>query len=103
MSKTPLEQLDAEIAAYEAIRERVEAEHPDEWVVVHGGEVAGFHSTLDQAADDAVSRFGRGPYLIRQVGAPPMTFANAFTTELFTPIAVRSPRCCPAGCSLQSA
>ena len=64
--------LKTEIAAYERMRDDLELEHFGEWVVVHDEKLAGTYESLEKAADDAVQRFGRGPYLIRQVGAPPL-------------------------------
>ncbi len=65
--------IDDEIAAYEKIREGLEARHLGEWVVMRNGELVGTYESFDKASGDAVARFGRGPYLIRQVGAPPIT------------------------------
>ena len=31
----------------------------------------GFFETFQDAAQNAVARYGRGPFLIRQIGAPP--------------------------------
>ena len=64
--------LSEEIAAYEAIRPELEADHFGKWVVMHGGEVVGTYTAFERAADDAVRRFGRGPYLIRQIGQTPL-------------------------------
>ncbi len=64
--------LKNEIAAYERMRNDLEVEHLGEWVVVRDEELAGTYQSFEEAADDAVQRFGRGPYLIRQVGAPPL-------------------------------
>lgn len=38
-------QIDEEIAAYEAIQARLEAEHLGDWVVIHNREVFGFFET----------------------------------------------------------
>jgi hypothetical protein len=38
--------------------------------VFHGGQLVGSFDNLDNAAHEAVTRFGRGPYLIRRVGDP---------------------------------
>lgn len=65
--------LEKEIAVYEKIRDRLEAEHHRKWVVIHGEQLVGTYEDFEDAAADAVKRFGRGPYLIRQVGAPPVT------------------------------
>ena len=65
--------LDSEIAAYGKIQAKLEAEHTGKWVLVHDGSLIDLYDAFEAAAEDAVKRFGRGPYLIRQVGAPPVT------------------------------
>ena len=62
--------LDEQIAVYESMRDDLEREHMGKWVVVHGGVVAGYFETHWDAAGAAVQRFGDGPYLIREIGAP---------------------------------
>jgi hypothetical protein len=42
------------------------------WVVFKGAALVAIYDTFEVAAEDAVSRFGRGPYLIRQIGAAPI-------------------------------
>ncbi len=64
--------LRKEIGAYEAMLDDLELEHMDEWVVVHDEKLVGSYETFQDAADDAIARFGRGPYLIRLVGEPPI-------------------------------
>ena len=63
--------LTKEIAAFDELKEQLEAKHLGKWVVFRGEELKGIYDTLDDAAVDAVRRFGRGPYLIRQIGKPP--------------------------------
>lgn len=63
--------LKTEIAAYERMRDDLELEHFGKWVVVHDEKLVGTYETFEKAAEIAVERFGRGPYLIRRVGAPP--------------------------------
>ena len=65
--------LDKEIAAFEKMRDRLEREHLHKWVVIHGEDLSGSYDDFQDAAADATRQFGRGPYLIRQVGAPPAT------------------------------
>ena len=65
--------LSKEIAAYDRFRGELETDHFGEWVVVHDEHLAGTYADFQDAAADAVRRFGRGPYLIRRVGAPPVT------------------------------
>lgn len=62
-----------EIAAYEAMRADLESAHLGEWAVVHDQELIGTYPSFDLAARDAVQRFGRGPYLIRQIGVAELT------------------------------
>ncbi len=64
--------LSNEIAAYERMRNDLEVDHLGEWVVVRDEKLVGTYESLEKAADDAVQRFGRGPYLIRRIGAPPL-------------------------------
>ena len=59
-----------QIAAYEERQQEFEAEHPQKWVVFYDEQLQGFFESFEDAADYAVQHFGRGPYLIRQVGVP---------------------------------
>lgn len=65
--------IDTELAAYEGMRAQLESEHMGKWVVVQDGKLVGTYDSFEAAAEDAVRKFGRGPYLIRQVGAPSIT------------------------------
>jgi len=62
--------LERDIAAFDRLRSELEAEHHRQWVVFHQGILAGVFPDFETAAATAVERFDRGPYLIRQVGAP---------------------------------
>jgi hypothetical protein len=64
--------LETEIAAFERQRDELEKHYTGKFVVFHGEEFIGAFDTLNNAAAEAVRRFGRGPYLIRQIGAPPV-------------------------------
>ena len=66
-------ELDREIAAYETMRADLENRHMGEWVLVHDEKLFGIYPSFDDAAQVAVKEFGRGPYLIRQIGAAPVT------------------------------
>lgn len=68
-----MSRLTDEIAAYESMQRTLELDHMGKWVVIHDKELAGIHESFEEAAEDAVNRFGSGPYLIREVGAGPMT------------------------------
>lgn len=65
-------EIDKEIAAYEAMRSDLEAHQMGKWVLLYDSKLMGTYETFEKAAEDAVRRFGSGPYLIRQVGAPPV-------------------------------
>ena len=62
-----------EIAAYEEMRADLEAEHLGKWALVHNEELTGIFESFEQAAETAVEQFGRGPYLIREIGQAPVT------------------------------
>ena len=68
---TAVNALRREIDAYERMQDHLEANHFRKWVVVHDEELIGTYESFEDAAIDAAKRFGRGPYLIRQVAAPP--------------------------------
>ncbi|MBX9846084.1 MAG: hypothetical protein K2Z80_30195 [Xanthobacteraceae bacterium] len=61
--------LQEDIAAFDAMRRDLETRHNGKWVLFHNRVLIGVYETFDQAANEAVKRFGRGPYLIRQIGA----------------------------------
>ena len=63
--------LKDEIAAYERMRSDLETDHNGQWIVMCGERLVGAYDDFQKAAAEAVRRFGRGPYLIRQVGAGP--------------------------------
>ena len=67
--------LSEEIAAYERMQDALETDHFGEWVVVRDGELIGTYLAFEDAALTARRRFGRGPYLIRQVGEGPVTLS----------------------------
>lgn len=79
--------LDREIAAFEAQRETLEAHHMGKFVVIRGDALAGSFDSLDAAAAFAVRQFGRGPYLIRQIGVPP---AHLPASVLYQPMSAYS-------------
>ena len=75
-------ELDREIAAYETIRADLENQHMGKWILIFNEKLIGVFSSFDEAAKDAVEKFGRGPYLIRQVGAPPITMPASVVYHL---------------------
>jgi hypothetical protein len=66
-------ELKDEIAAYDTISADLEAASLGKWALVHDRALIGIYDSFDMAAAEAVRQFGRGPYLIRQIGAPPIT------------------------------
>jgi hypothetical protein len=62
-----MEEIPNEAAAYELLKDHLEAHHKGEWVLIKDGKLIGTYETFEDADSDAVSRFGRGPCLIRQV------------------------------------
>jgi len=60
-----------EISAYERMRDSLETDHFGQWVLLHHEKLIGTYESFESVADDAVQRFGEGPYLIRQIGIPP--------------------------------
>ena len=63
--------LSKDIAAFDAMRAELEMDHNGKWIVIHDRELVGdYYDEFEQAAEFAVEKFGGGPYLIRQVGAP---------------------------------
>lgn len=62
--------LDKEIAAYKLMEPELIKHHAGKFVVVHDEKLAGSYDNFETAANEAIKQFGKGPYLIRQVGAP---------------------------------
>lgn len=79
---TAMIELDREIAAYETMRADLENRHMGEWVLVYNESLIGVYPSFDDAAQVAVQAFGRGPYLIRQIGAPPITMPASVVYSL---------------------
>ncbi len=82
-SKDVLTLLSKEQAAYETRREELERDHNGEWVIFHGGELVGIYGDFQDAAEDALHKFGLGPYLIEQVGMPQPQLRSFL---LYTPV-----------------
>lgn len=66
---TKIEDLKPDLDAFEACREGLETDHGGQFVVFHAASFEGAYDSFDEAAKDAVTRFGDAPFLIRQVGA----------------------------------
>ena len=75
--------VNAEIAAYADMKQALEEKYMGKWVLLHEGKLISAYESFDDAATDAVAKFGRGPYLIRQVGAPAITLP---ASVMFRPV-----------------
>ncbi len=60
--------LDKEIAAYNQMRDDLLKHHAGKFVVIKDESLIGAYDNFNNAATEATRRFGKGPYLIRQVG-----------------------------------
>ena len=60
--------LKEEITAYEDMRGDLELDHYGKWVIICDKKLAGAYDSNEEAAEEAVKRFGRGPFLIKRVG-----------------------------------
>ncbi len=72
----PMSDLTADIAAFERMRLKLEAEQNGSWVLFRHGQFVEAFEDFEQAATAAVDRFDTGPYLIRQVGAGPIQLSG---------------------------
>jgi len=68
--------LKIDIAAFERMKDELEAKHLHAWVLFHHGLFVDAFPDFEAAATTAVERFDHGPYLIRQVGAGPVQLAG---------------------------
>lgn len=84
MAPQDIHALDKEIQAFDAQKAELEKTYPGKFVVFKDEKLVGAWDTLDAAAQRAVALFGRGPYLIRQVGAPRPTLP---ASVLYRPVA----------------
>ena len=66
-----------DISAYETMQAELEAKHLGKWAVVYKRELINVYDTFDEAAADAVAKFGRGPYLIRRIGSHTVTLPTS--------------------------
>jgi hypothetical protein len=67
----------ADIIAYEAMRSELEASHIGSWVLVYDRDLVGIYDSFESAAGVAVSKFGKGPYLIRRIGSASVTLPTS--------------------------
>lgn len=62
-----------DIVAYEKLQQKLESENMGKWVVIHNQKLISIYDNFESAAEEAVKKFGAGPYLIRQIGAQSLT------------------------------
>ena len=79
MNSTP-HILDNDIKKFCEMSDELNQYHADKFILVFEGRFISSFDTFDNAARYAVKNFGKGPYLIRQVGAP---------TEMSMPASVK--------------
>ena len=60
--------LQAELATLAREKEHLEREHKGKFVLIQGDEVIDAFDAFETAADEGLNRFGRKPFLIRQIG-----------------------------------
>jgi hypothetical protein len=66
-------ELATERKLFEKLRRDLEASAKGQWVLIRDSELIGTFPSFEAAAGEAVRRFGRGPYLIREIGAADVT------------------------------
>lgn len=64
-----MDALSKQMEAYEEMRDILEMDHFGKWVVFYDEQLVDTYPSFQDAAQDAAHKYGRGPYLIRQVGA----------------------------------
>lgn len=64
-----MDALSKQMEAYEEMRDTLEMDHFGKWVVFYDEQLVDTYPSFQDAAQDAAHKYGRGPYLIRQVGA----------------------------------
>ena len=78
--------LSDNIAAYDELRSELEMDHNGEWIVIHDRKISGYFESMQEATQRAVEAFGTGPYLIRQIGAPPITLPTSVLYQRWEPV-----------------
>jgi hypothetical protein len=63
--------LKKDIEFYLTKKEELELAHTGKWVLIYDQKIVNIQDSFEKAAVEAVKLFGDGPYLLRQIGAPP--------------------------------
>jgi hypothetical protein len=66
----PLAHIAEEIATYRAHLQEMAREHTDEFVLIKGKEIIGFFPDYTSAIQEGYRRFGRAPFLVKEVTFP---------------------------------
>ena len=74
------------IESYENMIAKLETEHWGEWVVFYDRELVKIDESFQEVAEFAVVNYGRGPYLIRQVGQPPIRLPSSAIYHPINPV-----------------
>ena len=61
------------ISAFEEMLPDLEKKHMGKWALFYEKKLQDVYDSFELAAMDATGRFGRGPFLIRQVGSASVT------------------------------
>ena len=62
--------LEDNISAFKSMIGDLTKNHNNKYVLIYNGDFIDSFDNFNNAAQEAIRRFGKGPYLIRQVGAP---------------------------------
>ena len=65
-------ELSRQIAAYKRMQPDLEMDHFGKWALFYDEVFVGTYDTEHEAVGTAIEKFGRGPYLIRQIGVKPV-------------------------------
>lgn len=69
-----------QMEAYSSMKGYLEREYPGRWVIIHEGHIQGNYDSFE-SAEEAAETMGLHPvlYLVKQVGAEPVTIIPAWT------------------------
>ena len=70
-----MNELQRDIEAYELMQSELETTSMGKWILFHDAHLILVAETFEEAAEKAVTDFGDGPYLIRQIGSSGITLS----------------------------
>ena len=73
MDKSVNDPVEENRAAYEAAREKLEAEHMGRTALLHQGEVVGIYNDCGDAYQVGCDNYGLGHFTIQVIGKPPIS------------------------------